>query len=178
MNAVASKTNYSVNFGLLAGLIVCIILLLQYLGGIDMYLSPVGSLIYVLMITMAIIAGLKQRRTDGFLEFKDALKITFGVFALAMLLHTLFTFILFNYIDIPFKQAVSQEVMDKTEQMMKKFGMNDSKIDEAMEIERNSDQFAFGRVMMGYAISCIVAFIICLIISVSIKKPKPAFDNL
>lgn len=61
---------------------------------------------------------------------------------------------------------------------MRKFGASDSVIDEAIEKERGKDQFALSRVLLGYGISCIVAFIVCLIISVIIKKNKPAFPTI
>lgn len=179
METTVQKNNYGLSFGLAAGLIICVITLLQYLGGMDMYLSPVGYLSYVVIIVFAILAGLRKKKAnEGYLEFGEALKITFTVFAVGLILQTLFTYILLNYIDVSFKQALSQEIMNKTEEMMKRFGASDSQIDQAMESERDKDQFAFGRVMLGYGISCIVSFIICLIISVSIKKSKPVFNNI
>lgn len=179
MEISESKSNLGLSYGLIAGLIITIISLLQYLGGLDMYLSPVGYISYLVVITMAVLAALKVRKSnEGFLEFGEALKVTFTVFALALLMQTIFTFILLNYIDEAFKQAVSQEVMNKTEQMMKKFGASDSQIDSALESERSKDQFAFTRVMLGYALSCIVSFIFCLLISLIVKKSKPAFNNI
>jgi ribose/xylose/arabinose/galactoside ABC-type transport system permease subunit len=179
MEAPVSKTNVGLTYGLISGLIICIITLLQYLGGLDMFLSPVGYVSYLVIITFAVLASLKVRKSnEGFLEFKQALKVTFTVFAIAMLMQTIFLYILFNYIDVSFKEAVAQETMNKTEQMLRKFGMSDSKIDEALESERNKDQYSFGRVMLGYAISCIIAFIFCLLISVIVKKNKPAFSNI
>jgi hypothetical protein len=85
---------------------------------------------------------------------------------------------LFNYIDVDFKNAVSQEVMNKSEQMMKKFGASDEQIQKALDAERHSDQFSAGRVFLGYAITCIVSFIFCLLISLIVKKSKPAFNNI
>jgi hypothetical protein len=179
MSATESKTNAGLTYGTIAGLIVCVVTLLLYLGGLDMYLSPVGYVSYLVIITMAILAAMKVRKAnEGYLEFGEALKVTFTVFALALLMQTIFTYILFNFIDVGFKQAVSQAVLDKTEQMMKKFGASDSQIDEALEAERGKDQFAISRVLLGYAISCIVAFIFCLIISVIVKKSKPEFTNI
>lgn len=179
MEATARKNNHGFSFGLIAGLAVCVITLLLYLGGLDMYVSPVGYVAYLVVIAMAILAGLKQKKeNEGYLEFGEALKISFTVFAIALLLQTIFTYVLLNYIDVPFKQALGQEIINKTEEMMKKFGASDADIDKAMEGERNKDPFAFGGVMLGYGISCIISFIICLIISVIIKKSKPAFDNI
>ncbi len=179
MATTESTTNTGLTYGLIAGLIVCVILLLQYLGGLDMYLSPVGYIAYLVMITMAVLAALKVRRSnEGFLEFSTALKVTFTVFAIALLLQTLFNYILFNFIDVSFKEAVSQEVINKTEQMMRNFGASDSQIEEALESERNKDQYSPTRVLLGYAISCIIAFIICLLIAVIVRRNKPAFNNI
>lgn len=179
METTAPNDNYGLSFGLIAGLIVCIITLAQYLGGLNAYLSPLGYLTYAAITILAILAGLRKKKAnEGYLEFGEALKTTFTVFALALLLQTIFTYILLNFIDVSFKEALTQEVMTKSEEMMRRFGATDEQIDKAMENERGKDPFALNRVMLGYAISCILAFIICLIISVSIKKNKPVFNNI
>jgi Protein of unknown function (DUF4199) len=179
METVESKSNIGLNYGIIAGLVITVITLLQYLGGLDMYLSPIGYVTYLVIITMAVLAALKVRnKNEGFLEFSQALKVTFTVFAIALLIQTIFTYILLNFIDVSFKEAVSQEVLNKSEAMMKKFGATDSQIDAALESERTKDQFAFTRVLLGYALTCIVAFIFCLLISLIVKKSKPAFHNI
>lgn len=175
----AAPANNPVSYGLIAGLIICVIALLQYLGGLDMYLSPIGYISYAVVIVMAVLAALKARKANGgYLEFAAALKITFTVFALALLLQTAFTYILFNFIDVSFKEAVAQEVINKTEQMMRKFGAPDAEIEKALDMARTQDQFSLGRVALGYAISCIISFIICLILSLIVKKPQPAYNDI
>ena len=179
METAEAKPNVGLSYGLIAGLVITVITLLQYLGGLDMFLSPIGYTSYLIIITMAVLAALKVRKSnEGFLEFSEALKVTFTVFAIAMLIQTIFTYVLMNFIDVPFKEAVSQEVMNKTEVMLKKFGMSDSQIDAQLEKERATDQFSIARILLGYAISCIVAFIFCLLISLIVKKSKPAFNNI
>ena len=179
METAEVKSNIGLNYGLIAGLVITVITLLQYLGGLDMYLSPVGYVSYLVIITMAVLAALKVRKSnEGFLEFSQALKVTFTVFVIAMLIQTIFTYVLMNFIDVSFKEAVSQEVINKSEVMLKKLGFSDSKIDDELEKARSMDQFSFGKVLLGYGISCIVAFIFCLLISLIVKKSKPAFDNI
>jgi len=179
MEPVRKSHNIGLTYGLIAGLIICIIALIQYLGGLKTYMSPLGYLTYIILIVMAVLAGQKQKSLNGgYLEFKEGLKVTFAVFASALLLQTLFTYVLFNFIDPSFKEALAQEIMNKTEELMRKFGASDSQIDEALENERGKDPFAFGRVLLGYGISCIVAFIVCLIISAIIKKNRPAFPTI
>lgn len=179
METAEAKSNVGLTYGLIGGLIITVITLLQYLGGLDMYLSPVSYISYLVVITMAVLAALKVRKSnEGFLEFSQALKVTFTVFAIAMLIQTIFTYVLMNYIDVSFKEAVSQEILNKTEITLKKLGFSDSQIDTQIEKERTTDQFAFQKVLLGYAVSCIVAFIFCLLISLIVKKTKSAFNNI
>lgn len=178
METARNNSNIGLLYGLITGLVICVITLIQYLGGLQTYLSPVGYLSYVVLIVMAVLAGQKQKKLNGgYLDFGEALKTTFSVFASALLLQTLFTYVLFNFIDPSFKEALAQEIMNKTEEFLRRFGSSDSQIDEALERERGKDPFSFGRVMLGYGVSCIVAFIVCLIISAIIKKSKPAFPT-
>ena len=178
METARKTSNIGLTYGLITGLIICLITLVQYLGGLKAYLSPVGFLSYALLIVMAVLAGNKQKKiNDGHLEFSEALKVTFSVFASALLLQTLFTYVLLNFIDPSFKEAVGQEVMNKSEEMMRSFGASDSQIDEAMENQLGSDQFSFSKMILGYALWCIVWFIVSLIISAIIKKSKPAFPT-
>ncbi len=135
------------SYGLIAGLIIVVITLLQYLGGVDMFMSPIGYVSYLVVITMAVLAALKVRKeNEGFLEFGEALKITFSVFALALILQTVFVYILFNFIDIPFKEAVADESLKKSEQFMKKMSMSDSDIDKAIDSQRGVDPFSVSRI--------------------------------
>ena len=178
METVRKNSNIGLLYGLITGLIICVITLIQYLGGLQTYLSPVGFLVYVIMIVMAIIAGQKQKKLNGgYLEFSEALKVTFSVFASALLLQTLFTYVLFNFIDPSFKEALGVEVMNRTEEFLKKINMSDSQIEEAMDKAREKDSFSFANMMLGYGLWCIVWFVASLIISAIIKKNKPVFPT-
>lgn len=178
METARKNSTIGLTYGLITGLIICLIALIQYLGGLKTYMSPLGYLVYVVLIVMAVLAGQKQKKVNGgYLEFGEALKVTFSVFASALLLQTLFTYVLFNFIDPSFKEALAQEIMNKTEEFMRRFGASDSTIDEALEKEQGKDPFALSRMILGYGITCIVCFIICLIISAIIKKNKPAFPT-
>lgn len=178
METSRRNTNVGLTYGLIAGLVITLATLIQYLGGIKSYMSPVGFLSYVLLIVVAVLAGNRQKKLNGgYLEFSEALKITFSVFASALLLQTLFTYVLLNFIDPSFKEAVAQEVLNKTEDFMRGFGASDTQIDEALENQRGSDPFAFSKMILGYGISCIVWFVVSLIISAIIKKNKPVFPT-
>lgn len=71
METAEAKSNVGLTYGLIGGLIITVITLLQYLGGLDMYLSPVSYISYLVVITMAVLAALKVRNpTRGFLNFR------------------------------------------------------------------------------------------------------------
>lgn len=177
--AIENKTNPGYTYGLISGLIIVVIALLQYLGGVEMYLSPIGYVSYLVMITMAVLAALRSRKdNDGALTFSEALKITFTVFAISLLLQTVFAYILFNFVDVSFKQALAQEVLNKTERMMHRFGASDEQIGKAIDAQRGTDQFTIGKMLLGYAFTCIVFFILSLLIAAIVKKNKPVFNQL
>jgi hypothetical protein len=62
METVESRSNIGLNYGIIAGLVITVVTLLQYLGGLDMYLSPIGYVTYLVIITMAVLAALKVRK--------------------------------------------------------------------------------------------------------------------
>jgi hypothetical protein len=165
-------------FGLIAGLVMVIYTLCLYLAGVDYFLGKIAWLGYILIITMAVWAGLRQKKANGgFLAFGEALKVVFMVFALGFLMQTLFSYVLFNYIDTGFRDALTQATLQKTEEFMKAFGATDQQIDKAMSEAGKKDNYSFGNVLLGYGIWCIVFFIVSLIIAAIIKKKKPPFEN-
>lgn len=178
METDKKNSNIGLWYGLIAGLVICITTLIQYLAGIETYLGPIGFLTYVVLIVIAVLAGLKQKKLNGgYLKFNEALKVTFSVFASALLLQTLFTYVLLNYIDIPFKEALAQETMNRTEDFLRKLGTSDSVIDETMEEATKKDPFSFGNMILGYAFWCILWFLVSLTISAIIKKNQPVFPT-
>lgn len=176
MNPNAS--NPGITYGLIGGLILAVLLLVLYMGGVELFLSPLAYLSYLIIIVIAVMAAIRKRKAnDGFLEFGEALKITFSVFAIAFLIQFVFNFILMNYIDTGFRDAVTQASFDKVEQMMRNFGASDQEIDTYMEKAMEEDAHSFKNLFLGYAIWCIVFFIISLIISAIVKRKKPEFEN-
>lgn len=165
-------------YGLIAGLAIIIFNLVQYLGGIGWYMNPIGFIIYAILFTVAVLAALKQKKQQGgYLEFGQALKTTFMVCVAALLLQTIFTYILFNFVDVSFKEALSQAAMESTEKFLKKIGAPERQIEEAIDRQMNSDPYSLGNVALGFSMLCVVLFIVCLIISAIIQKKRPPFSD-
>jgi len=149
-----------------------------YLIGVSTFLGSAAYLGYVILLAMAIAAPLAEKKArGGYLEFRDALKAAFMVFVIALALQTIFSWVLMNFIDQPFRQAVEQEIMAKTEKFMLNMGMSQDKIDEMQARERGVNQYGLPRMLMGLAVSYIVFFLISLLIAAIVKKKKPEFSE-
>lgn len=169
-----SKKNTGLTYGLIAAVALVAFTVILYLGGIKLYLSTTAYIGYIIIILLAVLAAQRQKKLNGgYLDFREALRISFTVLVLAMLAQSLFSYFLFNFIDPDFKNAVTQASMEKTEEWLKRFGMPEEKIEKAIEEQRASNQFSLSRILLGFAVSCIFQFIIALIIAAIIKKKNP-----
>jgi hypothetical protein len=170
------------NFGLLYGFINAgasiIWTVILYLGGVSLFMSPLSYVALAIPIVICVLGGLQQRKSQGgFLEFSEALKVTFMILVIGSFISTVFDFILFNYIDVPFRQALTQEAAEKAERMLERLGMPQDQIDKAMDEALNKNSYSIGNQFLGFAFRCIGLFVVALIVSAIIKKKRPPFEN-
>jgi Protein of unknown function (DUF4199) len=167
------KRNIGLFYGLIAsaGLIAFTVAL--YLGGVDTYLGGIARLGYAIPIGLAAVAALIQRKVNGGrLEFQPALRTSFTVLVLALAAQTLFVWLLVHWLDAHFGQNLAREMGVRTEAYMKDRGMPAGDLKKFMDDQRAHDPFALGGMLLGLAFSCIVQFIIALLIAAIVKKKK------
>jgi hypothetical protein len=170
-------TNPLLQYGLLSAVVGLVVYIGLYLGGIKAMTSPIAYVSYFLPILFAVLGCIAAKKQNGgFLEFGQALKISFGVFVITSLATTLFSYVLLNFIDVEFKEAMQQVSLEMTEKMMKRFGASQDQIDKALDEANKKDNFSFGSVMLGFAFSCFISFLISLLIAVIVKKKNPHND--
>lgn len=174
----SGKTNAGLSYGLLSGGAAILLTLVLYLGGAKMFVNPIAYLGFAIPIVFAVLGGLVQKKANGgYLEFSEALKTVFTIFVIGSFLSTAFMFLLLNVIDVPFRQALSQETAQASEKMMEKFGVPQDQIDKSTAEILNGNSYSLGKQFLGFAFGTIFWFIISLIIAAIIKKKKPEFDN-
>ena len=128
------RTEVGFTYGLISGLASVIFSLLLYLGGVKWFVNPIAYAGFLIPIAIAVLAGLKQKKLgEGYLDFAAALKVVFTTFVIGTVISTLFNYVLFNFIDVPFREALTQETAEKAQQMMQNFGANQEQIDKATE---------------------------------------------
>jgi Protein of unknown function (DUF4199) len=170
----AKQTNPLLQFGLLSAAVGVMAYIGLYLGGVKLMSSPLAFILNLLPIVFAVMACITiKRRNGGYLEFGQALKTSFGVFVITGLAVTIFSYVLLNYIDLEFKQAMQQMTIDMSEKMMKRFGASQDQINKALDEASKKDNFSISSVMLGFAISCFVYFLFSLIISLIVRKKNP-----
>lgn len=176
-NQTGSKVGLT--YGLIGGIAMIIYTLCLYMAGIETFMNfALAFLVYAIIIAIAVMAGLKQKKLNGgYLSFAEALKTVFLTFVLAFLLSTLFNYVLLNYIDTGFRDEMTRVTIEKMETWMRKFGAPDSDIEKALEGASSADNYSFGKTLLGYGMMCIIFCIVSLIIAAIIKKNRPPFDN-
>jgi len=174
----AKKQNVILNYGLIGGLISIVSFLILYMGGASLFVNPLAFIFYLVPITMAVLAcRAKKKQNGGFLEFAEALKTSFGVMVIMALVSTIATYIVLNIIDPSFRESLTQVTIEKTQEMMKKFGVPQADIDKKVQELATTNSFGIGKLLMQFAFGCILWFIVALIISAIVKKKKPEFPG-
>src|SRR5687767_13277975 len=108
MTTASTPKNLGVLYGLInAGAAIAFTVIL-YLGGANMFVGPIAYVGMVIPIVVCVIGGLQIRKQHGgYLEFSEALKATFLILIIGSFIATLFQYVLFNYIDVPFREALA-----------------------------------------------------------------------
>lgn len=170
----AKQTNPLLQYGLLSAAVGVIAYIALYLGGVKLMVSPLAFALNLLPIVFAVLACVTvKKRNGGYLEFGQALKTSFGVFVITGITVSIFSYVLLNFIDLEFKQAMQQTSLEMSEKMMKRFGASQDQIDKALDEANKKDNFSFSSVMLGFAFSCFIYFLFSLIIALIVRKKNP-----
>jgi hypothetical protein len=164
----------SINYGLIGGMAAIALGLLYYLLNVRGYITYGVWFSYLaLAATMVMAAKAVRSEQDGFLEFREGLKVTFLVWVIGSAILSLFTYILFNFIDTGLAD-VQREVVTE---MMEKFMASADEQTVDMFNEAMEEQ-GFGldltKATMGYLLGLIFpGFIIALITSLILQRKRP-----
>jgi hypothetical protein len=135
-----------------------------------------GIFVIVMFIGLAIFAGINYRgETGGFLPYGKAFQHGLILMAVAGLISTLFTVILYTVIDPELPAKLTDVALENAEKMMESFGMPADQMDKAMEDARTrtENQFSVSGLAMGYGIGLIIYAVLSLITAIFVKKNPP-----
>jgi hypothetical protein len=176
-NASAGKFS-TLLYGVLYGLTSIALTVIMYLAGIEVWMSKISYLGIVIPVAFAFLVAVQlKKQQGGYLEFSHSLKTIFKVMVIGLLLSMIFDYILLNYIDKPFNEALMQATQEQMERELIKKGMSQEKIDEFLENIGNANKYALAVYGLTFAIRCILHFVLALVVSAIMKRKQPVFEN-
>ncbi len=169
----------ALNYGLYLGVILSIFTVLGYVFNIEILINfwITMLLLPLIIIAFGIVSTAKAKSIlEGFINFKEAFSSYFITVAIGIIISTLVTVILFNFIDPEAADQLKEILIEKVTAMMEKFGSPAEATTEAIDKIENQDTFGFGTQIKSLAQSLIFFAIIGLIVAAIMKKKKPNLE--
>ena len=171
MEEKVSTARVALKYGVLGSVVIMIFTTIINVAGLSQN-KILSSLSFVFMI-VAIVLSMKDFREQnkGFMSYGEGLGLGTLVSAVMGLLSSAFTMFYIQFID----NTLLTQGMDKVRSDMEAKGMDDSQIDQAMEL---SQKFMSPGVVfaMGVFMYILTGFVISLIVAAIVRKEKPVFE--
>lgn len=174
---MAVSKNQGLMYGVICGLVSIFVTVILYLIGVKAFMGPLSFLGFAIPIAIGVLAGLARKKAQGgFLEFREALQTAFLVMVIGTVISVLFNYVLLNYIDVPFREALAQETAETQARWMQKFNAPQDQIDKAVADTLNGNNYTLAKMLLSAAFISIFWFLMSLIVAAIIKKKKPVFE--
>lgn len=169
MNKIIKKNG--ITFGILSGVVSVLITTLIYVIDINLFVSWwIGSLGIILSIVIAcVLLSKTKKELKGVFSFKDAFTTYFIMTLIGILISTVFSIILFNFIDPSLKETIKELTIKSVVSVMEKFGGKTKDINEAISKIQKTDQFSIASQLKGIFTSLVVSSIFGLILAAIFK---------
>ena len=132
------------NFGLIFGIFLIFLTLYGYAIDINFFVSYWFFVIFIIsfFVNAFWVMGSLKKAQEGFMSFKEGFTVFFISNAFALLLSTIFTFLIFSVIDPELQDTVKELTIQKTTETMENFNVPMDQVDIAIEDIRNQDNFS------------------------------------
>lgn len=172
--------DFILKWGLIIGLVQCCLSLLSYLLGIEWMVSITFGILNIIVLIGGPVYGAIawKKQQGGYLVFKNAFLAIFIVFAASGFVLLGYNVLMYTVIDPEIPGQVKEAVMEKTFNMMERFGAPEESIEKTMEdLEATEMEYSPSSLVKGYLTSWIWGALIALIGAAIIKKNKPLFEE-
>ncbi|WP_420575903.1 DUF4199 domain-containing protein [Ekhidna sp.] len=172
--------NHAIKSGLIVGVIGIVLTLLIYIVNAALLVSMWMLVFFIIFIGLVCYFGIQHRNEiGGYMSFGKAWVYSMQVLIAAGILSTIFNLLLYNVIDPELPSMLADQSVENAESMMRKFGMPEDQMDEALEKTRTDtlDRFTVSGSLMGFLWGLIVYAILSLITGAIIKKKEPELEG-
>ncbi|MCE6988301.1 DUF4199 domain-containing protein [Dyadobacter sp. CY323] len=171
MEEKTSTARVALKYGVVASVVIMVYSTIINVAGLSQN-KILSSLSFVFMV-VAIVLAMKdfRQQNKGFMSYGEGLGLGSLLSAIMGLLSSAFTMFYIQFID----NTLLSSGMDQVREDMERRGMDDSQIDQAMELSQKfmSPGVVFVMGVLGYLI---MGFIVSLIIAAIIRREKPVFE--
>jgi hypothetical protein len=165
----------AINWGLYLGATLALLTISGYVN-LDLYTKWwFGIGMMVLIIIFGIVSSMKAKGLlNEFITFKEAFSSYFITIAIGLIISTIVSLIIFNFIDPDAAITLKEKVLDSSVEMMRNFNAPEEAIAEAVEkMEADENMFAIGKVLQSLAFQLVGFSIVGLIVALVVKKNNP-----
>jgi len=171
-----SLKSIATNYGLYLGVTLALISVIAYAVNLDLYTQIwFGLCLLAIIIVFGIIAVIKIKKTNGgFLSFKYAFTAYFITILIGMVISTLVSVIIFNFIDPDAAAELQVKVMDAQIARLEAYNVPVDVIDETVKkMESQGNMFSIGNVLQSLVFQLIGFSVVGLIVAAVMKKNNP-----
>ncbi|MCE7069371.1 MULTISPECIES: DUF4199 domain-containing protein [Dyadobacter] len=171
MEEQASTARVALKYGVLASVVIMIYSTIINIAGLSQN-KMLSSLSFVFMV-VAIVLAMKnfREKNRGYMTYGEGLGLGTLVSAVMGLLSSAFSMFYMQFID----NTLLTQGMDQVREDMERRGLDDSQIDQAMELSQKvmSPGVVFAIGVFGYIV---MGLIISLVVAAIIRREKPVFE--
>ena len=172
-----SKYSVGIQYGLIAGILYCILLFIRYrfFGTNPITFAFFIAASYAAFLVVLFFAGrARKRQQGGYAETKEIFQTILITIVIAELAYVLFNFVYLKYVDPQFFPRFTTNTRD----MMERMHAPQEKIDQYVENMKDMDkQMSVASLFKGIATSVVVDSIFGLIFAAILKKRKDIFEE-
>ena len=171
-----SLKSIAINYGTYLSIILVLFTVIGYAFKLDLLVNYWFMLLIlpIAIIAFGIVSSAKAKSLlGGFISFKKAFTAYFIPVAMAVVISTIFSVILFNFIDPDAAEQLKEILITKTQSFMESMGAPQSEIDKNTNLMLEQDTFAVSTQLRSLAQSLIFFIVIGLIVALIMKKKDP-----
>ncbi len=166
----------AINYGLYLGGLLSILTILAYAINLDLFANMwFGISMLIAIIIFGIISTIKSRNIlNGFISFKDAFTSYFITIVIGLLISSIISIVIFNFIDPEAATILKEKIMDAQVEGMRNWGAPEEAIEKAVEkFEAQDNMYSIGNVLQSLMFQIIGFSVVGLISSLILKKEDP-----
>lgn len=170
-----STKSSSINYGLYLGATLSLFTIAIYAINLDLMVKWwLGVILLLIVVVFGVVSTAKSKSLqNGFISFKDALGSYVLTVAVGLLISTLVSYILFNFIDPDAALYIKEKTVEFTVDMMEGFNVPAEAVSEAVAKIEEQNQYSLGNLLQSFLMGMIFQIIIGLIVAAIMKKKNP-----